>query len=98
MSDYTPSFVSTSDQMPDDGDKVGSSCIACGERYSYVVGEGDRGRCPECSEEFDDLYPVGGPMRVRDDEERAKIASNIEDDEYGVWIDERVGDIWVHHK
>ena len=68
---------------------------SCVETYSYVVGEGDSSRCPDCAEEFNNLDRVGGSMRVRDEEERQKIASNIEDGEYGVFIDERVGDIWV---
>jgi hypothetical protein len=95
MDDYTPNFVSTRDQMPDDGDTVSASCKSCVETYSYVVGEGDSSRCPDCAEEFNNLDRVGGSMRVRDEEERQKIASNIEDGEYGVFIDERVGDIWV---
>lgn len=98
MSERTPNFVATGDQMPDDGDKVGTSCKACGDQYSYVVGEGDSSRCPECSEEFESLDRVGGSMRIRDEEVRAQVAENIEDEDLGVWVDERVGDLWVYQK
>jgi hypothetical protein len=98
MTRRNPNYVVSDEQMPDDGETVGTSCTSCGDEYTYRVGEGDPKRCQECHDEFTALDRVSGPMSISQDEDREAIVSNIEDDEYGVWVDERVGDIWVYRR
>ncbi|MFC6771266.1 hypothetical protein ACFQDD_07005 [Halorubrum pallidum] len=98
MADKKPNFVVSGEQMPDDGATVGASCHSCGDQFTYRVGEDDPKRCQDCSEEFDALDLVSGPVSISEDEDREAIVSNIEDDQYGVWVDDRVGDIWIYHR
>lgn len=77
-----------------DGD-IQQSCKNCGEKYNISSDGSEGGRCPECTEEISGLDFLSGTMRVRDEDVRERVVSTLET-EFGVWVDERVGDVKLY--
>jgi hypothetical protein len=91
--------------MPEDGDKILTTCSCCGTEYSIIVGvSNDRSLsyCPTCyiiHEELREHELMAGTWRINNKEVRDKMVLILREyTPYIVHVDERIGDIYLYSR